>query len=176
MKKFKEWYEENKDGIVAVGLFAGFGIVAGFVGSKIGANHANMNLDIERTKLVDTLHEAKNTLNNLNSRIDSAVRTVYATEAKKAFECKLQDAVTNETITNMAKKAVEDRAIKAANSAAQEAIKNYDFDNVTKRYIEENSTYFDAKIVKCIRKIFDDEFADQIKDAVTEAVADAMND
>lgn len=175
MSNFKKWYEDHKDDILAAAWFIGMAAIGGVVGAKIASNKATANLDLERQKIADTLNKATSTLNNLNSRVDSAVQSVYASKAKESFERKLQEAATDQAIANAAKAAVKDKVDTALSKAISNAVEGACINDAVKEYIDDNSTYFNGKIIKTIRNIFDDEFADQIKDAVTEAVADAID-
>lgn len=169
-EKVNKWVKDHEDTITLIIVLAGTAAVGGLIGGAMATNRANTNLANRERELNRVLSEAKNTLNNINSKVDSVVRNVYNQDAKRIFEQRLNDTITNERIVNYAKDAVKSGVTDILAKTAEKAVDKYDIAEVMKEYIDDNSAYFNRKIVKVINEIFDDDFAD----AVAEAVKDSL--
>ena len=150
--------------VVAIGP----GIVGGLIVKKCMVG----GLDQKSRMLDKTLEEARSMIDNLSGKVDKAVQSVYATEAKAAFEKRLA-SIDGDDIATMAKKMVKANVGEALDNAVEKAISRDTVTDAIKDYISDNASYFDRKISRSISDLIDD---DDLVDAVSDAVLNAVKE
>lgn len=153
--------KETKMILAAVGI----GVAGGVAGAWLMKNNINSTLFHKEMELEHTLVDAKGMIRDISGQVDKAVKSVYNTEAKKAFEKRL-DSIDNKMLVEWANEAIEANA----DDVLEKVLDKVDAKSVVKEYIEDNSVYFERKINKGIRDLFDDEFVDDITKAIKEKI------
>ena len=146
----------------------GIGVAGGIAGALLIKNNINHDLLHKEMELERTLIDAKGMVRDISGKVNEAVRTVYNSEAKKAFEARLEK-IDSEQLADWALESIEENA----DDVLEKALDNVDMKKVIKEYIDDNATYFDRKISKAIYSMFDDEFADEIAKAAKEKIKEA---
>lgn len=153
--------KETKMILAAVGI----GVAGGVAGAWLMKNSINNTIFHKEMELERTLVDAKGLIRDISGQVDKAVKSVYNTEAKKSFEKRL-DSIDNKMLVEWANEAIEANA----DDVLEKVLDKVDAKSVIKEYIEDNSVYFERKINKGIRDLFDDEFVDDITEAIKEKI------
>lgn len=153
--------KETKMILAAVGI----GVAGGVAGAWLMKNSINNTIFHKEMELERTLVDAKGLIRDISGQVDKAVKSVYNTEAKKSFEKRL-DSIDNKMLVEWANEAIEANA----DDVLEKVLDKVDAKSVVKEYIEDNSVYFERKINKGIRDLFDDEFVDDITEAIKEKI------
>lgn len=153
--------KETKMILAAVGI----GVAGGVAGAWLMKNSINNTIFHKEMELERTLVDAKGLIRDISGQVDKAVKSVYNTEAKKAFENRLK-TIDNDMLIEWANDAIEANA----DDVLEKVLDKVDAKSVVKEYIEDNSVYFERKINKGIRDLFDDEFVDDITEAIKEKI------
>lgn len=156
--------KETKMILAAVGI----GVAGGIAGAWLMKNSINNTIFHKEMELERTLVDAKGLIRDISGQVDKAVKSVYNTEAKKAFEKRLND-IDSKMLVEWANDAIEANA----DDVLEKVLDKVDAKSVVKEYIEDNSVYFERKINKGIRDLFDDEFVDDITEAIKEKIKEA---
>lgn len=146
----------------------GAAILGGVIGAWFIKNNINNDIYHTQMELERTLIDAKGMIRDISGQVNKAVKSVYESEAKKAFEKRLND-IDSKMLVEWASEAIEENADDVLEKVLNEA----DVKGIIKEYIEDNSVYFERKINKGIRDLFDDEFVDDITKAIKEKIKEA---
>lgn len=168
----KEKIDKIIDTIMPFVVFGGFAIVGGIIGASIAKRQINTDISLQKIELNHILNNAKNLVDDISVQVNKVVKDVYESEANKAFERRLKD-ISNDELNDMARKAVKAEVTDVLTKAADKTLKNYDVKEAIKDYIDDNSTYFDRKIIKSIRDMFDDDFIDTVTEAIEDKIQEA---
>lgn len=154
----------------------GAAILGGVIGAWFIKNNINNDIYHTQMELERELEHARSMVRDISGQVDTAVRSVYNGEAKKLFEARLND-ISDDQIERLAEKMVKGEVnnivTKVANNAVTNAINKINVKDMVQDYIEDNSVYFDRKITKTIRDMFDDDFQSEITSAIKEKIKEA---
>ena len=165
----------------------GIGVAGGIAGALLVKNNIDDDILDAQEDLDRVLADAKAAVRSITSQGDKAVRDmsvqinkaveqVYDNEAKEMLKARLNDipdSALNALAERMVKNEVNSIVTKVATNAANNAVNRINVKEMVKDYIDDNSVYFDRKITKSIRDIFDDEFVDIITKTIKEKIKEA---
>lgn len=146
----------------------GIGIAGGVAGAWLMKNNINSGIFHKEMELERTLADAKGMIRDISDQVDKAVKSVYNIEAKKFFENRLK-TIDNDMLIEWANDAIEANV----DDVLEKVLDKVDVKDIIKEYIEDNSVYFERKINKGIRDLFDDEFVEDITKAIKEKIKEA---
>ncbi len=167
-EEFKVWWKKNWKYVCA----AGVGVVIG--GAIVGSKYSSI-LEYKEHQLDKTLSDAKNLLNNISSKVETTVRQVYDSEAKKAFEEKLNDVATNEQIVKVARNCIKTETNDILRDTAAKAMSRANADEAIKEFIDNNSLFVKRKIVEAINEQVTEAVSDGLTSLVNEAVEEYLD-
>lgn len=164
--------KETKMILAAVGI----GVAGGVAGALLIKNSIDDDILDAQKEIDRVLSDAKSAVRNISSQVNEAVRNVYNEEASEVFKARLHD-ISDDEINRLAERMVKNEVnsivTKVATNAANNAVNRINVKEMVKDYIDDNSVYFDRKITKSIRDIFDDEFVDIITKTIKEKIKEA---
>ena len=157
--------------IAVVGCVVFGGIIGGYVSKFLVSHEVLKDISNEKEKLENTLAKADEKIKNIDEQVDSAVRFVYDSEAKNAFDKRLR-AVNIETVAESVCKA-EIRKIE--DSVIRRQIKSEYESQIHRVMQDEIKEYFKTGIKQMIDVDIDSEFVRRtakqyIKDSIEDIV------
>ena len=165
--EIKAWWKKNWKYVCAAGAGA---VVGGLCISKC----VDSRIGLKEAAIDKTLQDARKALNDISSRVDTTVKKVYETEAKKAFEAKLNDMATSDEIVNIARRCVKTETNDILRKAVDKAVTTETVNGALENYLAENSIFVKRKVVEAIHDQIDDKFASELMEVIEEAIDDAI--